>query len=204
MVEVKLGPKTVDAPYTVRIPNISEQRFDEWVDEDTKAELLDGVMIAHSPVSPRHDNVASFLRTLMRCYASKKRLGLVSGPDTLIRLASGRKVCPDIFFIEQARVPHPLPRQQFQGPVDLVVEVLLPSNRDEDLENKRPAYHEAGVRELWFIDLETQEVLVERRREKNYSATRIGSGESTRRSCLASGSKPTGCGPRNPRKNWSA
>ena len=43
--------------------------FDEMVDEDTRAELLDGVMMVHSPATVQHDHVSGFLRALMSFYA---------------------------------------------------------------------------------------------------------------------------------------
>lgn len=75
MVEVKFGLRTVDLPYTIRLYGVTDEMFDEMVDEDTKAELIDGVMIVHSPATLRHDNVAGFLRGLMRFYAADKGLG---------------------------------------------------------------------------------------------------------------------------------
>jgi Uma2 family endonuclease len=47
--------------------------------------------------------------------------------------------------------------------------VLSPSTRDYDLEDKRPAYHEAGVGEIWFVDLENRQVIVDRKARRGYS-----------------------------------
>src|ERR1700732_2685717 len=107
MVEVKMGLRTVDLPFTIRLHGITEEMFDELVDEDTKAELLDGEMIVHSPASPYHDQTSGFLRTLMRCYAEEKEVGDVFGPDSLIHLATCRKFAPDVFFLQKKHVPHP-------------------------------------------------------------------------------------------------
>jgi Uma2 family endonuclease len=175
MVEVKFGLRTVDLPYTIRLYGVTDEMFDEMVDEDTKAELIDGVMIVHSPASLRHDNVAGFLRFLMRGYTAGKGLGLVLGPDGLVRIKKGRRVGADIFFLRQDRVPNPLPKE-YKGVPDLFVEVLSPSNRDEDLEDKRPLYREAGVKEIWFVDPEGQEIIVDRRRGRRYIAKTIGTG----------------------------
>src|SRR6516164_573212 len=125
MVELKLGLHTVDVPYTLRLYGVTDEMFDELVDEDTKAELIDGVMIVHSPASLRHDNVAGFLRGLMRFYAADKGLGTVLGPDWLVRIKKGRRVGADIFFLTQDRVPTPLPTE-YTGVPDLFVEVLSP------------------------------------------------------------------------------
>ena len=182
MVELKLRMKTVDLPYAVRIFNVTEEMFDEMVDEDTKAELIDGVMIVHSPASLLHDRVAHFLRALMGCYASEKGLGEVFGPDGLVHLAASRKFGPDIFFVEQERVPRTLSSEQkeFEGAPALVLEILSPSNRADDLEEKRPAYRKAGVQEIWFVDPDNREIIIDRRRgPKNYVTTTIRKGKAS-------------------------
>jgi Uma2 family endonuclease len=152
---------------------VTEEMFDELVDEDTRAELIDGVMVVHSPASPRHDNIAGFLRALLRCFADDKEQGLVLGPDSLIRLTSRQKFAPDLFFLTKRHVPRRLPCKRFEGAPDLVVEVLSPSNRHEDLQEKRPAYRKAGVQEIWLIDPEGQEVVVDRRVRKRYATDTV-------------------------------
>ncbi len=168
MVELKLGLRTVDLPYEVRFFGVTEEMFDDLVDEDMKAELLDGVMIVHSPASTLHDDVSGFLRSLMRFYAETKKLGKVWGPDALVHLATCRRFAADLIFIERRRVPRPRP-QQFEGAPDLALEVLSPSNRDYDLNEKRPAYRQAGVREIWLVDPDEREVIVDRRRGAGYT-----------------------------------
>jgi Uma2 family endonuclease len=167
MVAITFGVKTTDLPYTIRLYGVTEELFDELVDEDTRAELFDGVMIVRSPASIRHDEVAGFIRTLMSLYADEKDLGRVLGPDSLVHLKTCRKFGPDAYFIRQRRVPKRMPKE-WQGAPDLVVEVLSPSNRREDLDDKRPAYHEAGVGEVWLVDLPNEQVLVDRRRRRRY------------------------------------
>ena len=162
MIEVTCGVKTIDLPYMLQVYDVTEEMFDELVDEDTKAELIDGVMIVHSPASMEHDHIGGFMRGLMSFYSDAKGLGVVLGPDSLIHLAPGRRCAPDVFFIRQAHVPAPLPKE-FDGVPELVVEVLSPSNRRYDLREKRQIYREAGVEEVWFIDPELRQIVVDRR-----------------------------------------
>lgn len=176
MIEVKLGWRTVDLPYTVRIRNVSEELFDEWVDEDTKAELINGVMVVHSPATLRHDDVSGFLRSLMRSYVEETEQGKVLGPDSIIHLATCRKFAPDGFFLDEEMANEPTPEKQFEGAPALVYEVLSPSNRDDDLEKKRPAYQEAGVVEIWFVDLEAEQVIVDRRVKRRYTTHTVNTG----------------------------
>jgi hypothetical protein len=51
MIEVKCDIRSLDLPYMIQVYDVTEEMFDELVDEDTKAELIDGVMIVHSPAS---------------------------------------------------------------------------------------------------------------------------------------------------------
>ncbi len=175
MAEVKLGLHMVDVPYTLKLYGVTDEMFDEMVDEDTKAELIDGVMIVHSPASLRHDDVAGFLRTLMRCYADDKDLGAVLGPDGLARIKKGRRVGADLFFLNKDRVPKPLPKE-YKGVPDLFLEVLSPSNRSDDLDDKRPLYREAGVKEMWFVDPDEQQIILDRRRGQRYVTKTIHTG----------------------------
>jgi Uma2 family endonuclease len=184
MVEITLSPgstsklRSVDLPYTIHLYGVTEEMFDDLVDEDTKAELLDGVMIVHSPATIEHDDIGGFVRTLMRMYARRKQLGKVLGPDSLVRLRPGRRFAPDAYFLKKDRVP-PRKVKEFEGAPDLVVEVLSPSNRDFDLEDKRQAYREAGVSEIWFLDPANEQVIVDSRRGKKYTERIVETGRIT-------------------------
>jgi Uma2 family endonuclease len=174
MVKVLIGTKSVDLPYTVRVSGVTEARFDEMVDPDTRAELLDGVMIMHSPAAIDHDDVCGFIRTLWRCFASRRKLGRVLGPDSIVHLATCRKFCPDAYFVRKPRLKRRT--REFEGTPDGVLEVLSPSNREYDLEDKRPAYQQAGVGEIWFVDVDNRQVMVDRKTRRRYSEEVITSG----------------------------
>jgi Uma2 family endonuclease len=167
VIEVKCDIRNIDLPYMIQVYDVTEEMFDELIDEDTKAELIDGVMIVHSPASIEHDDSSGFVRGLMSFFAEARSLGKVLGPGSLIHLAPGRKCAPDVFFIRQERMPMPLPKE-FEGVPDLVVEVLSPSNRRYDLRDKRLIYREAGVGEVWFIDAELRRIIMDRRRAGSY------------------------------------
>jgi Uma2 family endonuclease len=133
-------------------------------------------MIVHSPAFLEHENIASFLGGLMRLYAEERSLGLViASGNAITRLARSRKVAPDVFFIAKPRVPTPLPKQ-FDGAPDLAVEILSASNREDDLIRKRPAYRQAGVREIWLVDPESKQVILDRRGNDGYEEEIVGEG----------------------------
>ena len=172
MVELKIGwpLRSVDLPYMIRLFDVTDEMFDEMVTEDTKAELFDGVMIVHSPATPTHDDITGLIRFLTRGYTEDRDLGKVFGPDSLVRLRPGRRFGADIFFLGIDQVPCPLPKE-FELVPRLMLEVLSPSNRDYDIEEKRLAYREARVDEIWLIDPDEQQVIVDRRRGRRYLTT---------------------------------
>ena len=177
MVELKIGwpLRTVDVPYMIRLFGVTDEMFDEMVTEDVKAELFDGVMIVHSPATVSHDDITGFVRLVMRCFSEDRGLGKVFGPDALVRLRPGRRFGADIFFLSAEQVPAPLPKE-FDLVPRLMLEVLSPSNRDYDLEEKRLAYRAARVDEIWFIDPDERQVIVDRRRGRRYVTTTTSKG----------------------------
>jgi Uma2 family endonuclease len=50
---------------------------------------------------------------------------------------------------------------QVVGPMDLVIEVLSTSTRDYDLREKRTAYRDGKVPEIWLVDPELREFHVD-------------------------------------------
>ncbi len=61
----------------------------------------------------------------------------------------------------------------------LILEVLSPSNRRDDLEDKRPVYRAAGVREIWFVDYQNEQILIDRRYRKRYTTETISTGKAS-------------------------
>jgi Uma2 family endonuclease len=168
-----------DLPGPLRLSGVSEAQFEELADENVKAELFDGVTIVHSPATLEQADVGGFLGGLMRFFADPRGLGKVfASGNAIIRLLTGRKFAPDAFFVPKRRVPTPLPKE-FPGAPDLIVEVLSPSTREYDLKDKRAAYEDAGVKEMWFIDLEEQEILIVRKQARGYRATTTRTGKVT-------------------------
>ena len=58
--------------------------FDELVDEDTRAELLDGVILVYSPATIEYDEISGFIRVLMSFYADARGLGQGMPPSSVL------------------------------------------------------------------------------------------------------------------------
>ncbi len=129
----------------------SEETFEAWCNEDTRAEYLDGEVIVHSPASFEHETFLPRLTSVMEIYVEEKNLGVICGSNFQIRLRSGRRRMADLCFISNARLP--LAQDNFiDGAPDLVIEVVSPESSDRDWHEKYLDYEAAGVREYLIID----------------------------------------------------
>ncbi len=169
MVTVRIGQKVLDAPELVFIEGVSEAVYDALteLEEDVKVELIDGVMVVHSPEKTRHEDVFGFVFPLMRIFAIRTRQGKVLGSMATVHLGECRKVKPDIAAVQAERAPI-ITKDAIEGAPDLVVEIVSESTRRYDFGKKRQVYEEAGVPEIWLVDFERQQVMVVRKVGQRY------------------------------------
>src|SRR5205823_11782169 len=79
---------------------VSFEAFHDWLDEDTRAEWVDGEIVLMSPAELDHALIAAFLIRLVGDFVEARQLGLVLVPPFLMRLRvrpSGRE--PDLRFV---------------------------------------------------------------------------------------------------------
>jgi len=167
--------RVLESPYLIRKYGVTEEEYDQLTDEDTKAELLDGVLIIHSPASTRHETLFMFLISIMNMYVETKGLGRVLGSRQTIHLAYCRKFEPDILFLKAENLKR-LGEAQIEGPADVVMEIISENTRDYDLREKRRVYQESGIPEIWFIDEERRRIEVDRKIEEGYETEVVTSG----------------------------
>lgn len=129
--------------------------------EDTRLELIDGVLTMHSPASIRHESIFKFLLVVADGFVNRNRLGTVLGSRVAVKLDADRHVEPDIIFLRTENLAR-LGEVFVNGPVDWVVEVLSPATRDHDLGDKRRVYADAGIPEVWFVDPLQNRLLIDR------------------------------------------
>lgn len=131
--------------------------FYNKINEDDKAEFINGEIIFHSPVKLWHSNASSNLATLMTVYVNTHDLGIV-GVEKLMISLSRNDYEPDIVFFKKERSDTFTPRQmRFPAP-DLIVEILSESTADNDRGIKYEDYAAHGVEEYWIIDPDAETV----------------------------------------------
>ena len=124
--------------------------------EGERWELIDGVLY-HMAAAPniKHQIVSGKLGSQFDRHVEPRRLGFVFRAPCAVLLPGESAVEPDLFFVSTAR-RHILTTQSCEGPPDLVVEILSPSNRSHDLERKRELYARHGIPEYWMLDSDAE------------------------------------------------
>ena len=127
--------------------------------DDERWELIDGVLYEMAP-SPNTKHQRALRRWVAAFELHFSRVGelgdLFFAPTDLI-LADGTTVQPDMFFVAAKR-EHIITLRGCEGPPNLVVEVLSPSNPARDLETKRELYARYGIPEYFILDNDTETV----------------------------------------------
>ena len=139
------------APRLEELDRLTDEEFLELAPEKPKAELIDGVMIMHSPATVLHEGQQVFLLAVLRTFVEARHLGKVVGPNAPVRIAPGQIFSPDVMFIAQDRQKI-VTEKEVLGAPDFVAEFLSASTARYDRGRKREVYEQAGLRELWLID----------------------------------------------------
>ena len=133
---------------------LSPEEYDA-LPENSRRELVDGVIRMMATPTPFHQDVANALRNaLSRARPDDLR---VTG-EVEIRLAGSLRRNPDAVVVwadgYDRRVPRLLPPQ-----VVLAVEVVSPGSESTDREVKPREYAEAGIEHFWRVEIEPRIVV---------------------------------------------
>jgi Uma2 family endonuclease len=127
-------------------------------DDGRRYEIIEGVLYEMPAPSFVHALIITNLMLLLGPTIERLRGWLVSAPVDVF-FEGADPVEPDIVVFLPESQAHPVQRG-VEGPPDLLIEVLSPSNRRHDLLTKRALYARAGVREYWIVDPEDRTVEV--------------------------------------------
>lgn len=121
-------------------------------------ELLDGEFFVNPAPALRHQVISSNLFFHLSAHVRTQRIGWV-GDNTGVHLGDRTYVVPDLVFVTRER-HGVLGEANIESAPDLIVEILSPSTRRQDLITKRALYARIGVREYWLVEPDARTVTV--------------------------------------------
>jgi Uma2 family endonuclease len=121
-------------------------------DDGQRHELVEGEVRTMSPAGADHGDVTLLIASHLLTYVRPRRAGKVYSSDTGFVLTSNPDTvrCPDVGFVRAERVVRTT--KAFPGPPDLAVEVVSPSDRYSDVEEKVFDYLAAGTLVVIVVD----------------------------------------------------
>ena len=114
-------------------------------------ELIDGEAVVIPPTGAAASSVQGELFYALRRWQEAESDGGLPLQDVFVELPGHQFLAPDIAWWARTRRPN-IREGAIDVVPDLVIEVLSPATRSNDLGVKRGYYLEAGVRELWLAD----------------------------------------------------
>ncbi len=123
-------------------------------ERDVRRELIQGELIEMVPPNARHGAVAARLAAQLLRHVEARGLGSVGVESGFVLHRDPDTVCaPDVSFVRADRVPAAgEPEAYWEGPPDLAVEILSPSDQPDLVAQKTTAYLRAGTRMVWLVD----------------------------------------------------
>ncbi len=124
-------------------------------------ELVEGVLL-EKEMGFRESMIGMKLGRLLGNFIDGKHLGVVAGADGMMKLAPGLVRIPDVSFIRKEQFPGAKVANTAAPKIDpdLAVEVLSPSNTDEEIDEKLGDYFKSGTSLVWLVEPDTRSVLV--------------------------------------------
>ena len=130
--------------------------------ECERHELLDGEIVVTGTPLDRHQVIVGNLNFALASFLRRTRLGEVRLGPSGVRLGERTLLQPDLHVVLAEHLDR-FQERFVDGPPDLVIEVLSPSNARYDQVKKLTAYEAAGVPEYWIVDPQAERVEVYRR-----------------------------------------
>ncbi len=127
-------------------------------------ELIDGRIMPLSPTGGEHGRLEAKLAFELRRFSEEERLGWTLSGEVgiFIRRDPDRVRAADVAFLSRARAPAGPPKGFLELAPDLIVEIISPTDRWQEIRAKLEDYFAIGVQQVWVVEPDTPSVLVYR------------------------------------------
>ena len=125
-------------------------------------ELIDGRIVPMSPTGGEHARIEAHLGLELALFVRQQRLGwvMVGEVGVYTRRDPDRVRGADIAFISRKRIPAGPPKGFLEAAPELVVEIVSPTDRWEEIQRKLEEYFEIDVEQVWIVEPENRALSV--------------------------------------------
>jgi Uma2 family endonuclease len=122
--------------------------------KDDRVELIDGEIVAMTPIGPRHNAAVNRANRAMMAAVGDDAIVQVQGS---VRLDLYHEPQPDLVLLRPRADDY---ASQLPGPSDILLIVEVADSSDYDREVKSRVYAKAGIGEYWLAELTENAVFV--------------------------------------------
>ena len=134
-----------------------------WLDdhEDCLCELIDGTLVEKT-MGWFESWLAANLIGILKDFVTQRNLGIILGPDGMLKLFPDQVRIPDVCFISWERyAKRPKVKERILSVApDLAAEIISGGNTPQEMDRKLREYFESGTRLVWYFYLDKREVHV--------------------------------------------
>jgi Uma2 family endonuclease len=131
-----------------------------WTDEEIMSlpdngyshEIVDGKLVMSPKNNPLHGRVCVKISTRISNFVEPRNLGWVFDSNTGFWMVNRNLRAPDVSFVATARLPNESEHGFYEGAPDLIVEVLSPTNRRREMDERLRDFFESGTKLAWIIN----------------------------------------------------
>jgi Uma2 family endonuclease len=125
-------------------------------------ELIDGRIVRMNPTGMQHGDIVIALGSALRDFVRKHQLGRVVGGEVGIytRREPDRVRAADIAFVSRERLVDKSLKGFLKVAPELVVEIISPTDRWQNMRDKLEEYFAIGVHRVWIVEPDNRDVLV--------------------------------------------
>ena len=151
--------------------------FESWLRTagEMDTELVRGVIIDRMAAQYPHEWIFAWLFRILGAFVGHRKLGVVLGSRTAVKISENDGRLPDILFIraENAGI---IRKDAVYGVPDIVIEIVSENDRPYNLVPLEADYRSIGVAEIVFIDPQRKRVRFLRKSAAGYDEAVLAAG----------------------------
>ena len=130
---------------------LTYQDFILFPDNGKRHELIDGDHYMTPAPSVRHQAISRNIEYFFEKYFRKTKKGSIFDAPIDVYLSDYDIVEPDLIIIS-IKNSSIIEEKYIKGPPDIIIEILSPSTKKNDLSLKKHLYEKHGVKEYWIVN----------------------------------------------------